>query len=104
MLPPPCVRSPEQTSRETVVDGANRYGPEAGQVVAGIVDLDPLEMLPKRIPKTPVWVDVSSLPLILNENRSAALPTSAVSTILTMLRNRNRGRSLRRTRCSNCVL
>ena len=72
------------TSRETVVDGANRYGPEAGQVVAGIVDLDPLEMLPKRIPKTPVWVDVSSLPLILNENRSAALPTSAVSTILTM--------------------
>ncbi|MGW0044583.1 DUF4132 domain-containing protein [Rhodococcus sp. NPDC003348] len=72
------------TARETVVDGAERYGTDAAKIVGDLVDLDPLEALPKRIPKIPAWADIESLPPILTTDRSAALPTSAVSTLLTM--------------------
>ncbi|WP_305095092.1 DUF4132 domain-containing protein [Prescottella sp. R16] len=72
------------TTRDTVVDGARKYGAEAAAAVAAIVDLDPLDLLPTRIPRVPVWADLASLPPILTADRSAALPDSAVSTILTM--------------------
>ncbi|MDH6678756.1 hypothetical protein M2284_002969 [Rhodococcus sp. LBL1] len=72
------------TSRETVVRGAAQYGDAAMTTAATLVDLDPLEMLPKRIPRIPAWADVASLPPILTEDRDAALPASAVDVILTM--------------------
>ncbi|OZD40498.1 hypothetical protein CH252_28925 [Rhodococcus sp. 06-1477-1B] len=72
------------TSRDTVLAGANRYGDDVSAAIATIVDLDPLEVLPKRIPKTPAWADAPSLPPILTADRSAALPDSATAHILTM--------------------
>jgi len=72
------------TSRDTVVRGAAQYGDAAADTVGTLVDVDPLEMLPKRIPRVPAWADVESLPPILTADRAAALPASAVGTILTM--------------------
>lgn len=72
------------TTRETVVGGAAQYGKAAAEAVGELVDLDPLEILPKRIPKPPAWADVESLPPILTADRSAVLPAPAVNTILTM--------------------
>ena len=72
------------TSRDTVLAGANKYGQDVSSAIATIIDLDPLEVLPKRIPKTPAWSDVPSLPPILTADKSRALPDSATSHILTM--------------------
>ncbi|MFC9789570.1 DUF4132 domain-containing protein [Rhodococcus sp. NPDC127528] len=71
-------------ARDAVLAGAEQYGADAVEAVGTLLDLDPLEMLPKRIPKTPAWADIDSLPPILTADRSAALPTAAVSAILTM--------------------
>ncbi|CAM2880890.1 DUF4132 domain-containing protein [Prescottella defluvii] len=72
------------TTRETVIGGAQQYGAAAAQTLADLIDLDPLEELPRSIPRTPAWAEIDSLPKILTADRSAALPRDAVSTILTM--------------------
>ncbi|MGC0364520.1 hypothetical protein ABH922_002504 [Rhodococcus sp. 27YEA15] len=72
------------TSRKIVVGGAAQYGSATADAVAQLVDLDPLEVLPKRVPKIPTWADLESLPRILTADRSAVLPVRAVSSILTM--------------------
>lgn len=72
------------TSRTAVVGETAGYGSDATDAVASLVDLDPLDMLPTRIPKTPPWADLDSLPPILTADRSATLPASAVSIVLTM--------------------
>ncbi|WP_188547502.1 DUF4132 domain-containing protein [Rhodococcoides trifolii] len=72
------------TTRETVIEGARQFGPEAVTAAKTIVDFDPLQMLPKRIPRTPPWVDIEWLPPILVSDRAAKLPTTAVANILTM--------------------
>ncbi|TQF65430.1 DUF4132 domain-containing protein [Rhodococcus spelaei] len=72
------------TTPETVIYGAEQYGADAAEAVRALLDVDPLDVLPKRIPTTPAWAYLESLPPILTADRSAALPASAVSTILTM--------------------
>lgn len=72
------------TSREVIIGAAETHGTATVEAVASLLDLDPLDMLPKRIPKAPSWLDISSLPPILTSDRSAALPSSAVSIVLTM--------------------
>ncbi|MDV6232242.1 MULTISPECIES: DUF4132 domain-containing protein [Rhodococcus] len=72
------------TSRETVLGATTKYGQDEVDAIAAIVDLDPLEVLPKRIPKIPEWVDTPTLPTVLTADRSAKLPVSAMNHMLTM--------------------
>ncbi len=72
------------TSRDAVLDNAAHYGPDVVVALTTVIDLDPLEALPKRIPKTPVWADVPTLPSIFVADRSEVLPVTAVANILTM--------------------
>lgn len=72
------------TSREAVIASAAQYGDAAAAAVGTLVDRDPLEILPKRIPRVPTWADIESLPPILTVDRAATLPAPAVSAILTM--------------------
>ncbi|GAA2432163.1 WGR and DUF4132 domain-containing protein [Actinomadura vinacea] len=70
----------EEYGETAVVDAAG----EAGQAVAGLFAVDPLEMLPSRMPKTD-WADPERLPRVLLRGRERALPTAATRHLLTML-------------------
>ncbi|MFI0356932.1 DUF4132 domain-containing protein [Actinomadura sp. 9N407] len=69
-----------QHGDEAIVEAAG----EAGPAVTALLALDPLEVLPARIPKL-TWVDPSELPQILLRNRQRALPAAATGHVLTML-------------------
>ncbi|XVQ09834.1 DUF4132 domain-containing protein [Spirillospora sp. CA-255316] len=57
---------------------------EAGQAVRDVLAVDPLEILPARIPKTD-WADPAQLPRVLLRGRESALPAAATRHVLTML-------------------
>ena len=46
---------------------------------------DPLEALPARMPKIPVWADPAGLPQVLLRDRERALPVDATRHLVTML-------------------
>ena len=70
--------------RETVLDAAGAYGPEARAAVEAGLDADPLDRLPARMPALPAWLDPAHLPQILLPGRELALPPAAVGHICTM--------------------
>ena len=72
------------TSRDAVVRAAEEYGPDEADAIAAHVDLDPLDILPKRIPRIPEWADATTLPPVLTTDCTRVLPVSAVDHILTM--------------------
>ncbi|MEW2352276.1 DUF4132 domain-containing protein [Spirillospora sp. NPDC029432] len=65
---------------EAVVKAAEDAGPAVGALLA----LDPLEVLPARIPKV-TWVGPAELPQVLLRDRRTALPAAATGHLLTML-------------------
>ena len=75
----------EAGHRDAVRAAASRYGDEAAAAVDAVLDLDPLDRLPARIPARPDWLDPAHLPPVLLADRSAALPASAVGHLCTVL-------------------
>ncbi len=72
---------PEQQVR----DAAREYGPEAEQAIDQLLSVDPLTVLPSRIPVPGDWVEVGVLPRVLLRGTRLALPAPAVGHLLTML-------------------
>jgi hypothetical protein len=64
---------------------AAEYGPEAADVVAAVLEFDPLDLHPRRMPALPDWLASTQLPQILLAGRESALPDEAVRHVLSML-------------------
>jgi hypothetical protein len=73
-----------QHRAEILAAGAG-YGPEALAGIEALLDTDPLQLLPTRIPALPAWADPSLLPRILLADRSSALGDREVQHLCTML-------------------
>ena len=71
--------------RDAVRAAAAALGPAAAEGIDAMLDLDPLELLPARIPTLPAWLDPVHLPQVLLADRRSALPTTAVAHLCTML-------------------
>ena len=71
--------------REAIRAAAAALGPAAAEGIDTVLSLDPLELLPARIPALPAWLDPAHLPQVLLRDRRSALPTSAVGHLCTML-------------------
>jgi predicted DNA-binding WGR domain protein len=71
--------------RQAVRAAAAELGPGAGDGIDAMLALDPLEMLPARIPALPAWLDPAHLPQVLLRDRRSALPAAAVGHLCTML-------------------
>ncbi|WP_327004173.1 DUF4132 domain-containing protein [Dactylosporangium sp. NBC_01737] len=71
--------------RDTVVDTAAGYGPEAAAAIRDLLDTDPLDVLPPRIPFLPSWADPSTLPPVRLRDGSHVLPADAAGHLITML-------------------
>ena len=71
--------------RDTVRAAAAALGPAAAEGVDAMLAIDPLEVLPARIPALPPWLDPAHLPQVLLADRRRALPASAVGHLCTML-------------------
>jgi hypothetical protein len=70
--------------REAVDRAAASYGPSAVAAVAAVVDGDPLDLLPAKIPGLPRWADPATLPPVRLRD-GGVLPPDAVRHLLTML-------------------
>ncbi|WP_285580003.1 DUF4132 domain-containing protein [Actinoallomurus iriomotensis] len=71
---------------ESVVEATARvHGDEAADALKALLSVDPLELLPKRIPVVGEWADAIRLPQIRLRDRDDALPADAVRHLLTML-------------------
>lgn len=71
--------------RDAIRTAAAALGPAAAEGIDATLALDPLELLPARIPALPAWLDPAHLPQVLLRGRRSALPTSAVGHLCTML-------------------
>ncbi|GAA5194487.1 WGR and DUF4132 domain-containing protein [Rugosimonospora acidiphila] len=71
--------------RDEVLTAAADYGPRALAGVEALLGVDPLDMLPARIPELPAWAEPSLLPRILLRDRSSALGDQATRHLCTML-------------------
>jgi hypothetical protein len=70
---------------EVVAAATAAYGDEAAGAVEATLAVDPLELLPSRIPEIAHWADPAALPQALLRDRAHALPAAAVRHLLTML-------------------
>jgi hypothetical protein len=71
---------------EKVVEAASRaYGDEAAGALRAMLTMDPLEVLPARVPVVGAWADVGLLPRIRLHGRQDMLPFDATRHLLTML-------------------
>lgn len=71
--------------RDAIRATAVELGPAAAEGIDALLALDPLDLLPARIPALPAWLDPADLPLVLLRDRRAALPVEAVGHLCTML-------------------
>jgi len=70
--------------RDAIRAGAQGHGPEVVEAIEAVLAVDPLQLLPARLPALPAWLDLAHLPQVLLPDRSAALPVAAVGHICTM--------------------
>ena len=70
---------------ELVEEAAKQYGREMVQAVEQVRSRDPLDDLPKRIPKLPADLGVATLPALRLRHSEAVLPTTATEHLITML-------------------
>ncbi|GAA1551623.1 hypothetical protein GCM10009678_38160 [Actinomadura kijaniata] len=68
-----------------VVAEARPFGEEAAAAIGELLSVDPLEVLPARMPKLGVWATPALLPQVLLRGRSTALPATAVGHLLSMM-------------------
>lgn len=71
--------------RRPVEAAAASYGPEASAGIAAMLQVDPVDVLPARVPTLPTWLDLHGLPPVLLADRTARLPVDAVRRLLTCL-------------------
>ena len=71
--------------REAIRAAAAALGPAAAEGIDATLAVDPLEVLPARIPALPPWLDPAHLPQVLLRDRRRALPPAAVGHLCTML-------------------
>ncbi|TDD81050.1 hypothetical protein [Actinomadura rubrisoli] len=75
----------DRHGRGKVVEAARAHGSEASDVVEAMLAMDPLDLLPARMPVVGEWADVRLLPQIRLREREDALPADAARHLLTML-------------------
>ncbi|MWA01028.1 DUF4132 domain-containing protein [Actinomadura sp. LD22] len=68
-----------------IVDAARAHGDKAADAIEALLAVDPLDILPAKIPVVGDWADVRMLPQILLRGRERALPDAAAAHVLTML-------------------
>lgn len=71
--------------RDTVRAAAAAHGSQALAAIDAALAVDPLDMLPARMPSLPGWLDPAHLPPVLLRGHDAALPASAIGHLCTML-------------------
>lgn len=71
--------------RDTVLRVAAKYGEAAVAPVTALLDRDPLDAVPRKMPKLPGWAKADALPRPLLPRRDKALPARAVEHVITML-------------------
>jgi predicted DNA-binding WGR domain protein len=64
---------------------AETYGADVVEAVGAVLEADPLELLPLRMPTLPAWLEGAQLPQILLRGRAYALPADSVRHVLSML-------------------
>ncbi len=74
-----------QGQKATVLDVARKTSPEVLAAVQRVLDFDPLQLYPIRLPQLPAALGIGSLPAPLLADRSAKLPPAAVEALATML-------------------
>ncbi len=70
---------------EQALAAAREHGPEAEAAVGTLVSVDPLEILPTKLPVPGEWADATLLPQILLADRQRALPLLSCGHVVTML-------------------
>lgn len=73
-----------QAGRPRVEQAASAFGPGVAAALATVLDADPLEALPARIPKQPTWLNPAALPRLLTRADSA-VPSPMVPDVVTVL-------------------
>jgi hypothetical protein len=58
------------------------HGPEAAAAIRTLIEVDPLDVLPAKLPSIGGWADLALLPQVLLADGSGALPTAAVKNLL----------------------
>ena len=64
---------------------AEAYGPDVVEAVGLVLEADPLELHPLRMPAIPAWLEGAQLPQILLRGREYALPADSARHVLSML-------------------
>jgi hypothetical protein len=92
--PGPARRQAEQVLRALAAAGhagevravAEGCGSGAAAAIGALLDLDPVEMLPAKVPAVPAWADPAALPRIrLRAGGGAVVPLPAAGHLITML-------------------
>ncbi|MEV0731151.1 DUF4132 domain-containing protein [Polymorphospora sp. NPDC050346] len=71
--------------RDTVLAAAASYGPPAAAAITDLLDADPLDGFPARIPRLPDWVDVATMPPVRLRDGTGVLSPDAAGHVVTML-------------------
>jgi len=69
----------------TVREAAATYGEPAAAGIEALLGLDPLDVVPTRVPSLPDWAAAERHPQVLLRDRTTALPATAVTHLATML-------------------
>lgn len=91
--PGPARRQAEQAlaalaaggDRDTLTQAAAGYGPAAEAAVARLLEADPLDALPARMPVLPGWAEIAILTPIHLRGDAGTLPAEAARHVMTML-------------------
>ncbi|ATE54382.1 DUF4132 domain-containing protein [Actinosynnema pretiosum] len=76
----------EAEGRDVVVETARaHWGDRAAEVTALVLRIDPLTVLPSKLPAHPAWLDVATLPGIRVRGHELALPSGSAADVVTML-------------------
>ncbi|MEU7869331.1 DUF4132 domain-containing protein [Dactylosporangium sp. NPDC049140] len=70
---------------DTIRAAAEGYGPAAADGIAALLDTDPVQLLPAKLPVVPDWADAALLAPIELADGSGSLPAAAAGSVLTIL-------------------
>jgi len=70
---------------DAVRAAAQGYGPAAAEAIQGLLDTDPLSVLPVKLPALPSWIVPGLLPPVLLRDGAGALPAEAIGNLVTVL-------------------
>ncbi|WP_432988605.1 DUF4132 domain-containing protein [Dactylosporangium sp. CA-233914] len=70
---------------DAVRSAAAGYGPAAAEAIGALLDTDPVQVLPARMPAVPDWADPELLAPIALADGSGSLPPGPAGHVLTML-------------------